>query len=165
MADALAPVPQVEADLLPGLITDLAQGIYEPEDIAERYALGSAAALYQFLQSHPVVRKQIQRYRAAYMSDDSVEKRIRQKAGLATEDIITDAVQMIRNPTISPSQKREWATWLSRNAGTDGPVPTVGRFDGTASGAVLNLNIIFSDGRKEQLSVMPTIEHAIASVD
>jgi hypothetical protein len=150
----------IDTDLLHRFVADMAQGIYPYDVIAERYGFGDWETMFNFLSEAPPVRKLIQQHKAAYESNDAVQDRVRLKAGLATEASIARVQNLIMDPQTPNGQVLAGYEALAKTAGTYGnpPVPKEWGGGGGTGGPVLNVNFIYSDGRRETLTAMPIIE-------
>jgi hypothetical protein len=156
MAKSALNVVGLDDALIPPLIVDLAQGIHRYSVIAERYGF-SEGELLEYLRDNPAVRRLVRRHKASYESDEAVHKRIRLKAGLAVEETIEDMVALIRSETTPTGQKIDSFHKLSRAAGTDGGGSEGRAADGDGA-TRFNLNFIFSDGSRQQISLTdPTV--------
>ena len=142
---------EVDDDLLPGLVDDIAQGIHSHATVAMRYGLGSEAELLTYLKQHPVVLNQIRRHKAAHLSDGAVVDRVRLKAGLAVEDLIPELTHIVRDGNTPTGQRIDGFHKLMRAAGTDGNVAAV-KDSGGGEGTSFTLNFIWSDGTRESIT-------------
>lgn len=145
--------PEIDDELLTKFVIDCAQGIHRYSTIAERYGLNDEATLMDYLTSHPAVRDQIRKYKAAFNSDLSVTDRVRLKAGLAAEDLIPYIALRCKSGDTPISQAIDGFHKLLRAAGTDGPVQGAGVQGG--GGTAFNLSIVFSNGENVKISAQP----------
>lgn len=140
-----------EASLM-SFVTDMAQGIQHIETICARYGFINRAVLYHFIDNNPAVARLIQQHKAAYDSDDNVERRIRLKAGLSVEATIHHMFNIIRADATPVSQKIDCFHKLLRAAGTDGAPPAARAGDMAGGGGPsFTLNFIWSDGSRENV--------------
>ena len=153
----------VRDDMLMSFVTDMAQGIQEIETICARYGFINRAVLHHFTRNNPAVDRLIQQHKAAYDSDDNVERRVRLKAGLFVEEAMGHIAHLIVQTETPIGQKIECFHKLLRAAGTDGPPPAPLRADQGGGGPSFTLNFIWSDGTKENVLTArpsaPVIEH------
>jgi hypothetical protein len=149
--------PDIDDELLTKFVIDCAQGIHRYSTIAERYGLNDEATLMDYLTTHPAVRDQIRKYKAAFNSDLSVTDRVRLKAGLAAEDLIPYIALRCKSGDTPISQAIDGFHKLLRAAGTDGPVS--GGANGTTGGGgtAFNLSIVFSNGENVKISAQPPL--------
>lgn len=154
----------VDEELLEKFITDVAQGIYDYDTIGERYGLGDAAGVFWVLQNNPYIRRLAKRAKAAFDSDEAVDKRVRLKAGLAVERLIPQIADLVDKADTPTGQKIDGFHKLMRAAGTDGAVPAPTKWgEAGAAGPTFTLNFIWSDGRKE--AVLTTVAPAAPAIE
>ena len=151
LSGMLPTIVEIDDDLVPGFVQDLAQGIHHKATIAMRYGLGTEANLLLYLQQHPVVLNQIRRHKAALNSDAAVTDRVRLKAGLAVEDLIPELTHIVRDGGTPTGQRIDGFHKLMRAAGTDGNIAT-GKEGLTQGGPGLNITIQFSNGENIKIS-------------
>lgn len=155
----------VDEELLPKFVNDIAQGIYDYDTIGERYGLGDAQGVYWVLENNPYIRRLAQRAKAAFDSDEAVDKRVRLKAGLAVERLIPQIADIVDRADTPTGQKIDGFHKLMRAAGTDGAVAAPTKWgEAGGGGPTFTLNFIWSDGRKEAVLTTvnpspPLIEH------
>jgi len=134
-------------------VTDYAQGFYDYDEICTRYGFVNRAVLFHFVRSNAALSRLINQHKTAYESDDNVERRIRQKAGLAVERAISTIAHLVTQTDTPVGQKIECFHKLLRAAGTDGPPPAPLRADqGGGGGTAFNLSIVFSNGENVAIS-------------
>ena len=167
LSGMLPTIVEIDDDLVPGFVQDLAQGIHHKATIAMRYGLGTEANLLLYLQQHPVVLNQIRRHKAALNSDAAVTDRVRLKAGLAVEDLIPELTHIVRDGQTPTGQRIDGFHKLMRAAGTDGNISNKGDEKG-GEGTTFTLNFIWSDGTRESITgtredsgtkIVPLIDH------
>jgi hypothetical protein len=143
-------------------VTDYAQGFYDYDEICTRYGFANRAVLFHFVRSNAALSRLISQHKTAYESDDNVERRIRQKAGLAVERAISTIAHLVTQTDTPVGQKIDCFHKLLRAAGTDGPPPAPLR-GAEGGGPSFTLNFIWSDGTRENVLTArpsaPVIEH------
>jgi hypothetical protein len=154
-----------DSELVMKFALDMAQGIFGLGVLAVRYGFVNRVVMLRFIQDNPYVQRLIQQYKAAYESDDAVERRVRLKAGLSVEALIPHIANLAGMKETPIGQRIECFHKLMRAAGTDGAPAQPSRFsgDGGSGGTTFTLNFIWSDGRKETVLTgtqpPPVIEH------
>lgn len=160
---------QVEVERLPPGIEgqlkhEIASNIYGEDVLAKRHGIKSVR---KYLVDHPWLIPEIQLLRAQKSSELSVQDRCRQKAGLASEELIPDMVSVVASPTTSAASKIDAFKQLNRMAGIDG-LPAATRDNQAQPGTAFNLTINLPNGKsetittvvEEQTAIVPTPEDA-----
>lgn len=151
-AQDLLDQAQVET-LTPGaegqLKHEIASNLYEEDVLAKRHGLKS---IRKYLIDHAWLIPEIKALRAQKASELSVQERCRQKAALASEELIPDIVSVVANPTTSAASKIDGFKQLNRMAGVDG-LPAATRDNQAQPGSQFNLTMVFRD-RTETISTI-----------
>ena len=164
MIDALLHLPSEEVlpelsdEQLDRLTDDVARKIHPPETIARRYGLTPAQLLR--LLAVPSIRKVARAKRSIWESDASAIERTRQYWAIGMENAAPSMINMMHDPTVSPSNRVELAKMGAKLAGMDA---SRDGSTGPAPGSQFAVNIHFSGDRVERITTQaPTIEGEIA---
>lgn len=124
---------------LQAFTTDVARGIFPPEDIARRYSMSGKGMIK--VVSNPEINKLIRAKRAAFHADGNVVERLRQLAGVGLVEKLPDIFGMLSDADVTNPVKADLLKTLARIAGADGPGSSQTP-NGPAPGSQFNVQII-----------------------
>jgi hypothetical protein len=145
-------VPELSDLQLDRLTDDVARKIHPPETIAARYGLTNGQLLT--LLAVPHIRRMARTKRSIWESDQSALERVRQYWAIGMENSAPSLINMMHDPTVTPSNRIEIAKMGSKLAGLDAT-----KEGGPAPGTQFAVNIHFSGGGVERIST-PVLEGA-----
>jgi hypothetical protein len=156
--------------ILARFVDDIAQAIYPPEEISDRYGFINTAEMLGFIKTNTEIRRRIKARRALWSSDGSVGERARKLAQHSTLETLPELAQIVLDRSQSSTARLEAAKITARIAGLDG-LPPAQKDGGAAPGQPFVLNISFSGaGRSERFSGTtvvppPVVEGAAVDLD
>lgn len=151
-----AELPELSDEQLDRMTDDVARKIHHPEVIARRYGLTSDQLLT--LLAVPHIRRMARTKRSIWESDQSAVERVRQYWALGMENSAPGLINMLHDPTVSPSNRIELAKMGTKLAGMD----VKEGVSGPAAGAQFAVNIHFSGGAVERITTQAPLLEAIA---
>jgi hypothetical protein len=144
---------QQDPTLLSAFITDVANGLWSPDELAARHGFDSVAAMREFLKRPPVFRM-VKQARAVWSSAAGTNARISEKAKLLVEDNIGKISRLAMDPGVPAPVRVASLNMLEKLCNFPRPAP-----GGGTAVAASNLSInITIDGKTESFTGAPTIE-------
>jgi hypothetical protein len=145
------------------LINELAKDILEEDEILK--LTGVTKEEYDYLQTIPSFNAALTARKVEWRGADNTPKRVKANAAAIVEELMIHIFRAARDSGDAPlSAKVRALAELARIAGLGALEPAAGSLGGGSMGNVFNLNITYSDGAQDNISIgAPMIEGELYS--